>query len=291
MIYTRPILSVLLAGFSILEKTEYQLDSIFDWAERCLYDGDIERKLTYTHQAHALAQAGRLSFINGSDPRPIGDTVFPDKPVLRLPRDMPRRRLESPDGKRAFFHALAHIEFMAIYLAWDIVYRFRGLPEAFYRDWLRIADEEALHFALIRDHLRLLGADYGDLPAHAGLWLHAQQTADDLLARLSVVPRCMEARGLDVTPGMIEKLLAMQDKAGVEILTRIYRDEVGHVERGSYWLRFFAEQRGLQPERVYQEKLMASYPGKPKGPFNREMRIIAGFTHQELDWLEERQHE
>ena len=180
---------------------------------------------------------------------------------------------------------------MAIYLAWDIVYRFRGLPEQFYRDWLRIADEEALHFEILRSHLLTLGVDYGDLPAHKGLWTHAEDTANDILARLAVVPRCMEARGLDVTPGMIEKLKTMGDQDGVKILTRIYEDEIGHVERGSYWFNFFAGQRGLDAEQVYKEKLLRCYQGKPKGPFNREVRIIAGFSHNEIDWLEERSHE
>ena len=204
---------------------------------------------------------------------------------------MPRRRLDTKEGKAAFFHALAHIEFMAIYLAWDIIYRFRNLPEQFYRDWLRIADEEVLHFEMLRKHLLALGRDYGDLPVHKGLWTHAEDTAGDILARLAVVPRCMEARGLDVTPQMIEKLKTLDDQKGVAILTRIYEDEIGHVERGSYWFNFFARQRNLDPEQVYKEKILACYQGKPKGPFNREVRIIAGFSHNEIDWLEERLHE
>ncbi|MBS4050616.1 MAG: ferritin-like domain-containing protein, partial [Methylomonas sp.] len=208
------------------------MNTIFDLAERCLFDTDITHKLEVTHQARQLAQAGQLSFEPAAPPRPIADTLFPDKPLLLMPRDMPRRRLDTRDGKAAFFHALAHIEFMAIYLAWDIIYRFRGLPDAFYRDWLKIADEEALHFELLRRHLSSFGVGYGDLPAHKGLWTHAEDTADDILARLAVVPRCMEARGLDVTPAMIEKLRGLGDDAGVAILQRIYRDEVGHVERG-----------------------------------------------------------
>jgi len=204
---------------------------------------------------------------------------------------MPRRRLETDAGKAAFFHALAHIEFVAIYLAWDIIYRFRGLPDNFYGDWLRIADEEAQHFALIRDHLLSLGLDYGDLPAHRGLWSHAEDTADDILARLAVVPRCMEARGVDVTPGMINKLQALGDEAGVKILTRIYQDEIGHVERGSYWFKHLATAQGFDSEQKYKELILGYYKGKPKGPFNREVRIIAGFSNNELDWLEGYLHE
>jgi len=267
------------------------VDNIFDFAERCLFDGDIEQKLMFTHQARQLADEQCLLFQDNGQVLSISRTEFPDKPELLMPRDMPRRRLETKEGKAAFFHALAHIEFMAIYLAWDIVYRFRGLPKGFYRDWLIVADEEATHFAMIREHLLTLGVDYGDLPAHRGLWSHAEDTADDILARLAVVPRCMEARGLDVTPAMIEKLKAMGDEAGVTILNRIYEDEVGHVERGSYWFNILAKQRGLDPEQTFKERILACYKGKPKGPFNREVRIIAGFSNNEIDWLEERLHE
>jgi uncharacterized ferritin-like protein (DUF455 family) len=223
--------------------------------------------------------------------RPITATVFPAQPVLRAARDMPRRKLESPAGKAAFFHALAHIEFVAIYLAWDIIYRFRGLPDDFYRDWLNIADEEARHFGLLRAHLLSLGLDYGDLPAHGGLWAHAEDTATDVLARLAVVPRCMEARGLDVTPGMIERLHAVGDETGVAILTRIYQDEIGHVARGSYWFNTLACAKGLQPESTFADLLRRYYQGKPRGPFNREARIIAGFSASEIDWLEDYAHE
>lgn len=267
------------------------MQQIFDFAGRCLFDSRIDRKLALTHQARQLLDNNSLSLQACGEVLPISATVFPSKPQLLMPRDMPKRRLDTPEGKAAFFHALAHIEFVAIYLAWDIIYRFRGLPDDFYRDWLMIADEEALHFAMIREHLLTLGADYGDLPAHRGLWSHAEDTADDILARLAVVPRCMEARGLDVTPAMIDKLKAMGDDAGVAILTRIYQDEVGHVERGSYWFNTLARQRGLEPEACYRELILSYYKGKPKGPFNREVRIIAGFSNNEIDWLEERLHE
>ncbi|QPK64443.1 ferritin-like domain-containing protein [Methylomonas sp. LL1] len=267
------------------------MNNLFEFAERCLFDSDIAQKLALTHQARALLDDNRLSFETGSQALPIVNTMFPAKPQLLMPRDMPRRRLDTVEGKAAFFHALAHIEFVAIYLAWDIIYRFRGLPEDFYRDWLGIADEEAQHFGLIRNHLLTLGFDYGDLPAHRGLWSHAEDTAEDILARLALVPRCMEARGLDVTPAMIDKLRALGDSAGVAILTRIYQDEIGHVERGSFWFNALAKQRGLEPEQAYKELILNYYKGKPKGPFNREVRIIAGFSDNEIDWLEERLHE
>jgi uncharacterized ferritin-like protein (DUF455 family) len=267
------------------------VENLFNYAEHCLFNAHIDSKLTFTFQARKLLDENRLSMQPLSPAKPIASTCFPEKPVLMLPRDMPRRRLNSDAGKAAFFHALAHIEFMAIYLAWDIIYRFRGLPEEFYRDWLRIADEEAQHFALIRRHLQQFQVDYGDLPAHRGLWLHAEETADNLLARLAVVPRCMEARGLDVTPLMIEKLKELNDQQGVAVLSRIYADEIGHVERGSYWFNYFAEQQGLDAEQTYKEMIVNCFKGKPKGPFNREVRIIAGFSTNEIDWLEEQLHE
>lgn len=270
---------------------EKPVQNLFELAEYCLFNTDIQRKLDYTRQARLMLDENRISLESLSLPLAIENTRFPERPELLTPRHMPRRNLENPLGRAAFFHALAHIEFMAIYLAWDIIYRFRGLPDEFYRDWLRIADEEALHFGLLTRHLSTLGYAYGDLPAHGGLWAHAEVTASDILARLAVVPRCMEARGLDVTPGMIERLKLLNDQAGVEILSRIYQDEIGHVERGSYWFNTLARQQNLDPESTYAELLLKYFQGKPKGPFNREVRIIAGFTHKEIDSLEARLHE
>lgn len=261
---------------------------LFAIAERCLLAGEVDKLLDLTHHAARLQRNGRLNLEPLSAIMPIGETRFPARPQLMLPRDMPRRKLDTVLGKAAFFHALAHIEFVAIYLAWDIIYRFPGLPDAFYLDWLKIADEEAQHFALIRQHLQQYEIDYGDLPAHSGLWWHAQDTAEDILARLAIVPRCMEARGLDVTPEMIRKFAQFNDPASVAILTRIFEDEIGHVERGSFWFNLLAEQAGLVAEEAFKALLLGFYKGKPKGPFNREVRIIAGFTNNEIDWLEER---
>ncbi|MGJ0429915.1 ferritin-like domain-containing protein [Methylobacter sp.] len=263
------------------------MKNIFEFAEACLHRADIDEKLALTHQAWQLLQSQRLSLDSDRPVLPIVNVKFPDRPQLLAPRHMPQRKLTTPDGLIAFFHAIAHVEFVAIYLAWDILYRFRGLPDQFYQDWLRVADEEAQHFALIRDHLRSLQIDYGDLPAHSGLWEHATDTADNVLARLAMVPRCMEARGLDVTPAIIEKFKKLGDATSVALLTRILTDEVGHVELGSYWFKFVCRQHGYEPEAKYRELIREYYKGgKPKGPFNREMRIIAGFSNAELDWLE-----
>jgi len=263
------------------------MKNLFEFAEACLHNVDIDEKLALTHQARQLLEDGELSLTSDQPVQPVELVKFPDKPELLAPRNMPKRKLRKAEGAVAFFHAIAHIEFVAIYLAWDILYRFRGLPDQFYQDWLCIADEEAQHFELIRKHLNSMGSDYGDLPAHSGLWDYAGNTADHLLARLALIPRCMEARGLDVTPALIDKFSALGDEAGVALLTRILTDEVGHVERGSYWFKTICEQQGFEPDAKYRELIEEYYlGGKPKGPFNREMRIIAGFSNDELDWLE-----
>lgn len=263
------------------------MKNLFEFAEACLHQTPIDEKLALTHQAwHALI-SGELSLAPDQPVLPIDKVKFPERPELLPPRNMPRRKLTTVDGVIAFFHAIAHVEFVAIYLAWDMLYRFRGMPDQFYQDWLRVADEEAQHFELIRKHLQAMQVDYGDLPAHNGLWDHAKDTADDLLARLAMVPRCMEARGLDVTPAIIEKFKALGDEASVAILNRILTDEVGHVELGSYWFKFVCQQYGFEPEAKYQDLISQYYlGGKPKGPFNRELRKIAGFSNAELDWLE-----
>lgn len=264
------------------------MENIFTLAESCLHQSDISQKLEITHHARKLLESKQLSFDSLSPFLSISETRFPEKPQLLPPREMPKRGLHSPSGKAAFFHALAHIEFVAIYLAWDMLYRFRGLPEQFYTDWLIVADEEAQHFSLIRQHLLKMNVDYGDLPAHRGLWDHAEETAENLLARLAVVPRCMEARGLDITPQMIKKFEAQGDTESVEILARILEDEVGHVKIGSFWFKTMCQQQALDYQKTYQQLVEKYHMGKPKGPFNRELRIIAGFSNAEIDWLEQR---
>lgn len=264
------------------------MNNLFDFADACLHRTNIEEKLHLTAEAWQLYQQGELQFDSFSAAKGIEFVSFPDKPELLAPRYMAKRKLGTPEGIQAFYHALAHIEFIAIYLAWDILYRFRGLPEKFYQDWLQVAQEEALHFNLIREHLRKLGIDYGDLPAHQGLWEHAQDTAHDVLARLAIIPRCMEARGLDVTPGMIEKIAHLKDQQGVQILARILEDEQQHVQFGSEWFYWLCYEQQLDPEETFKTLILRYYKNnKPKGPFNIEMRLKVGFTANELAWLED----
>jgi len=210
----------------------------------------------------------------------------PARPELiaaqRLPRRNPRDRL----GHAALIHAIAHIEFNAINLALDAVWRFRGLPAAFYEDWLRVAAEEAEHFTLLRQHLLSLGADYGDFPAHNGLWEMAEKTAGDVLARMALVPRTLEARGLDVNPAIRAKLAAAGDARGAAILDRILADEIGHVAIGNRWYHWACAQHGRDPLTAADELAAAYGAPRLKAPFNRQARLRAGFSAAELDALE-----
>jgi uncharacterized ferritin-like protein (DUF455 family) len=213
----------------------------------------------------------------------------PSHPLLVGPKDLPKRRaLHTQAGRFALLHALAHIEFNAINLALDALYRFPGLPEDFYRDWLRVAQEEAEHFVLLRQQLQRLGGDYGDLPAHDGLWEMAMDTAADPLERMALVPRVLEARGLDVTPAMRERLLAAGDAEAAAVLERIERDERGHVAVGSRWFRYLCAQRGLEPDSTFKTLLQQRYRGRIQGPLALTARRAAGFSEPELDWLQSR---
>ncbi len=199
---------------------------------------------------------------------------------------MPRRRAGgSAAGRIALLHALAHIELNAVDLAWDIVARFAGadLPRAFHDDWVGVAAQEAQHFALIEARLGALGAAYGDLAAHDGLWEAAQATAHDLLARLAVVPLVLEARGLDVTPAMIERLDRLGDAESAAILRVIYDEEIAHVAAGQRWFRWLCERRGLAPAATYQHEVRRHFKGLLKPPFNRAGRSAAGL---DADWYE-----
>lgn len=262
------------------------MDNIFTYAARCLHNADIEFKLAQTEKAWTLLQQGRLSLQLQSAPEAIGATRFPERPQLLEPQAMPRRKFTTTKGISAFFHAIAHIEFIAIYLAWDMLYRFRGMPDRFYQDWLQVAYEESQHFQMLRDHLRGMQCDYGALPAHQGLWDIAEETDDDILARLALVPRYLEARGLDVTPAMIDKFEKLGDNASVALLQRILTDEVGHVQLGCYWFDYVCRQRRLNPESSYRELVLSRLKGKPKGPFNKALRLQAGFSEAEITWLE-----
>lgn len=209
----------------------------------------------------------------------------PEKPLLVSPRELKARRLGSVVGKASLLHAIAHIEFNAINLALDAAYRFQDMPVAFVDDWLRVAAEEAYHFQLVRERLAGLGFDYGDFPAHNGLWETTHQTDFDVLVRMALVPRTLEARGLDVTPGMMQKLRAAGESQAVEVLHILLRDEVGHVAVGTRWFAWLCEQRGLNRTDTFTDIVDRYFHGDLRGPFNLQARRQAGFTEAELDWL------
>ncbi len=206
----------------------------------------------------------------------------PGRPELVDPSEVPRRRLGSPDGRAALVHAVAHIEFNAINLALDAAYRFRGMPLQYYVDWISVAVDEARHFNMLQTRLRQMGKAYGDFPAHNGLWEMAVKTADSCLVRMALVPRVLEARGLDVTPGMVKRLQAAGDEQTVSALEVILEEEVRHVEIGTRWFRYCCEQQGREPLPTFLELLGQHYSGTLRGPFNLEARFRAGFTREEM---------
>ncbi|MES2973585.1 MAG: ferritin-like domain-containing protein [Pseudomonadota bacterium] len=212
----------------------------------------------------------------------------PARPELVHPAKVPKRSPASPEGRAALLHAIAHIEFNAINLALDAIWRFAGMPDDFYLDWLRVAKEEAYHFTLLRDHLQTLGHDYGNFPAHDNLWQMCERTQDDVLARMALVPRTLEARGLDATPQIQAKLRQVGTPdalQAVDILNIILRDEVGHVTIGNHWYRWLCKREGLDPVAHYG--VLVERHGAPRlhPPFNEEARRRAGFSDEELAFL------
>jgi len=257
-------------------------------ARRCLDATDPAEKLRLTHGTWRAFLAGELLPGETSPaPEPIGAPGRPERPLLVPQRQVPHRGLGTPDGRAALVHAVAHIEFNAINLAWDAVYRFRGKPLAYYRDWASCAHDEARHFAMLAERLAELGYAYGDFDAHNGLWEMAEKTAHHDTARMALVPRVLEARGLDVTPGMIERLVSVGDERTVAILQVILREEVAHVAAGTRWFHHCCERDGIDPRETFLD-LLRDYMGRNlRGPFNRPARLEAGFDEEELDRLTE----
>jgi len=255
-------------------------------AKRCLDATDPAEKLRLTHATWQAFVAGELRADPCSPPpEPIAAPGRPAKPRLVDARQVPQRGLGSAQGRAALVHAVAHIEFNAINLAWDAVYRFRNKPDAYYRDWASCAHDEARHFAMLSARLAELGHSYGDFDAHDGLWAMAEKTAHHDTARMALVPRVLEARGLDVTPGMIERLRHLGDDATVAILEVILREEVAHVAAGTRWYRHCCERDGVEPVEMFFA-LLRDYMGVSlRGPFNRPARLEAGFVEEELDRL------
>ena len=210
----------------------------------------------------------------------------PKRPLLVQPAQLKTRAVGTLEGRAGLVHALTHIEANAINLALDMVWRFAGMPIDFYRDWWRVAQEEALHFGLLNAHLNQMGFAYGDFPAHDGLWDMAERTKSDVLARLALVPRTLEARGLDATPAVRNRLVSVGDLAAAKILDVILRDEIGHVAIGNHWYRYLCDARQLDPVSTYAALAQRYQAPQLKGPFNLTARRAAGFTEAELSALQ-----
>jgi len=260
--------------------------NLFLAAEKCLLCAEVEPKLALARRLRDDLNAGRLSRTGEVVEPDLLEAGRPSRPALVAPGKLAHRRIGTPEGQAALVHAVAHIEFNAINLACDAVYRFRDLPDAYYADWAQVAAEEAHHFSLLQARLGQLGYAYGDFPAHNGLWELAVKTAGDPLLRMALVPRVMEARGLDVTPGMMERFGSIGDKQTVAILEIILRDEIGHVEAGSRWFRHLCKERGLDPEPTFFALLEEHFAGGIRCPLHKPARREAGFTESELGRLE-----
>ncbi len=263
----------------------HEEQDLYPQALACLLACDVDTKLALTRDTAARWRRGDF-MLGESGVTPVTEPGRPVRPHLVEPRHLPKRGMQSGKRRAALIHSLCHIEFNAINLAWDAVYRFRGLPSAFYDDWIRVADEEALHFRLLREHLQTLGHDYGDFDAHDGLWQMARETAHDPLLRMALVPRVLEARGLDVTPGIMARFAEAGCREVVDILKIIQADEVGHVAIGSRWFHHLCQQRGLETETTFRQLLEEHMPGRAGGEIDRTARRQAGFSEAELDYLE-----
>ncbi|ALI54662.1 ferritin-like domain-containing protein [Celeribacter marinus] len=241
-------------------------------------DGREKTALAHKHAAtwRAAREAGTPLEIGTATP-PM-QPARPDRPELLDPRDVPQRKPGSPEGRNAILHAIAHIELNAVDLHWDIIARFTHVPFplGFYDDWVKSADEEAKHFNLICDRLEALGSHYGALPAHAGMWRAAQDTAEDIMGRLAVVPMVLEARGLDVTPGMIKLFKQAKDHETVAAMDVIYSEEVAHVAYGSKWFHFLCGRENLDPKETFHRLVRQYFHSTLRPPFNAEKRAEAG---------------
>ncbi|MCP1661269.1 ferritin-like domain-containing protein [Neisseria perflava] len=255
--------------------------------ERALLADNPDEKSTLTNTLFAELQTASELVCDTAPPLDFRYAGRPAKPLLVAPTQVTPRKMSTPEGYVAMLHAICHIEFNAINLALDAAYRFRTLPAQFVCDWVQVAKEEVHHFNLMRDRLREHGFDYGDFEAHAHLWDMAYKTAYDPLLRMALVPRVLEARGLDVTPGIRAKVAQRGDEETCAVLDIIYRDEVGHVRFGNHWYQYLCRERGLEPVVLFRNLLARYDMFIFRGYVNIEARERAGFSRFELDMLED----
>ena len=262
------------------QDTELRPNSLQEGAVQALSSNDLDKKIAYTRETARHWFDGKLGVGGISTARVPDRPGRPDLPKLVPPQQTKKRSLRTEKGRFALLHAIAHIELNAIDLAWDIVARFakQGMPRSFYDGWVRVALEESKHFSLLQERLVELGGSYGDLDAHDGLWEAAQSTSHGLTARLAVVPLILEARGLDITPSLLEKMDEIGDQRSSRIFHIIYRDEQGHVAVGAKWFRYLCLKEGREPAAAFQELVRSHFRGPLKPPFNDMARARAGLT-------------
>lgn len=258
--------------------------NLYQAAYDCLMIDDVLQKRKQVEALYTNWKNGKLDR-SECDLQRVEIPGRPDKPELVSPASLKQRKLGSELGRATLIHAITHIEFNAINLALDAVYRFRDMPDDYYADWLQVAFEESYHYSLLLKRLEDLGFKYGDFPAHNGLWEMVLKTDHDVMIRMALVPRVLEARGLDVTPAMMDKLEVAGDMQTVDALKIILRDEIGHVAIGSRWFKYCCDLRGFNHEVKFRELLQEFMGGSLRGPFHKEARIQAGFSEEEIEEL------
>jgi uncharacterized ferritin-like protein (DUF455 family) len=253
-----------------------------------LANTDLESKVSQLANLFDDYQAGSIvvNLSGNFDNQDLHLPGRPAKPELVAPKFVPKRKMDTVEGRAILWHSLAHIEFNAMNLALDAIWRFPNMPKAYYEDWLRVAKEEAYHFSLINAHLKSFGFAYGDFPAHNSLWEMVERTTDSVIARMALVPRTMEARGLDAVPEIRDRFKQIKDDRAVQILEIILHDEIGHVLVGNRWFNFLCTNEGLSPITTYRQLAEKYRAPTLRGPFNFEAREQAGFTSEELNLLE-----
>ena len=259
--------------------------NLFTATRDCINITQPFQKVAATRRLYQRWCRGELETTSRTRPEPIPEPGRPEQPRLVNPHKVPKRGFKSRQGLVRLAHAIAHIEFNAINLALDAVYRFREMPDDFVSDWLRVAAEESSHFEMLTDYLEANGSFYGAYDAHNGLWEMALKTDHDVMVRMALVPRVLEARGLDVTPGMIRKLRNIDEHGLVQVLELIHTEEIGHVMIGTRWFSYACQQRGLVPSVAFVGLVKEYMNGNVQGPFDRVSRIRAGFTEDELQEL------
>lgn len=261
-------------------------ENFFDCCYRIIMCQDIAQKNADTKKLYHQLTSHQISIEDSLNPvYSIPIAGRPAKPELVHPLDVPKRKIGSKEGHAGLLHALAHIEFNAINLALDACYRFQNMPHEFYHNWLQVAFEEVYHFELLNEHLATLGYSYGDFSAHNGLWEMALKTEHDVLARMALVPRTLEARGVDAVPEMQEKLRTINDTRAIEILDQIHHDEIKHVAFGDKWFKYECSKRKIDPEETFFDLFKTYNAPKIRGAFNRIDRKKAGFSDNELERL------